>query len=78
MKILLYMGGGFDTYGPSRHLYHALIEDLLAKGHTIHLIESHSTGKDPDAPAEFIANSRFSYQVVNSTPVEKRRLQNGI
>lgn len=72
MKILLYMGGGFDTYGPSRHLYHALIEDLLAKGHTIHLIESHSTGKDPDAPAEFIANSRFSYQVVNSTPVEKR------
>lgn len=72
MKILLYMGGGFDTYGPSRHLYHALIEDLLAKGHTIHLIESHSTGNDPDAPAEFLANDRFSYQVVNTRPVEKR------
>ena len=72
MKILIYMGGGFDTYGPSRHLYHALIEDLLAKGHTIHLIENHSTGKDPDAPAEFIANARFSYQVVKSKPVEKR------
>ena len=72
MKILLYMGGGFDTYGPSRHLYHALIEDLLAKGHTIHLIENHSTGKDPDAPAEFVANDGFSYQVVNTAPVEKR------
>lgn len=72
MKILLYMGGGFDTYGPSRHLYHALIEDLLANGHIIHLIENHSTGNDPDAPAEFVANKNFSYQVVNSKPVEKR------
>lgn len=72
MKILLYMGGGFDTYGPSRHLYHALIEDLLAKGHTIHLIENHSTGKDPDVPAEFLTKDRFSYQIVKSTPVDKR------
>lgn len=72
MKILLYMGGGFDTYGPSRHLYHALIEDLLAKGNTVHLIESHSTGKDPDIPPEFAANESFSYQTVNSSPVEKR------
>lgn len=23
MKILLYMGGGFDTYGPSRHVRHS-------------------------------------------------------
>ena len=65
MKILLYMGGGFDTYGPSRHLYHALIEDLLAKGHTIHLIENHSTGKDPDAPAEFVTNDRFHIRLSN-------------
>lgn len=71
MKILIYMGGGFDTYGPSRHLYYALIEDLLAMGHTIHLIENHSTGKDPDAPAEFVANKRFSYQVINSVSVDK-------
>lgn len=72
MKILLYMGGGFDTYGPSRHLYKALIEDLLAKGHTIHLIESHSTGNDPDVPVEFASNDRFSYQVIKFAPVEKR------
>lgn len=72
MKILLYMGGGFDTYGPSRHLYHTLIEELLSKGHTVHLIESHSTGKDPDAPKEFTNNDRFSYEIVNSSLVEKR------
>lgn len=72
MKILIWMMGGFDTYGPSRHLYHALIEALLAKKHTIYLIESHSTGKDPDVPEEFLTNALFSYQIVNASVVEKR------
>lgn len=72
MKVLIYMGGGFDTYGPSRHLYHALIEDLLLQGHTVHLIENHSTGDDPDAPDDLLAFKNFSYEAVSSSPVEKR------
>jgi len=72
MKVLIYMGGGFDTYGPSRHLYHALIEDLLLQGHTVHLIENHSTGNDPDAPDDLLAFNIFSFETVSSTPVEKR------
>lgn len=72
MNILIWMDGGFDTYGPSRHLYHALIEDLLENKHRIHLIESHSTGNDPDVPEEFVENELFSYQVLNAPVVEKR------
>lgn len=72
MKILIYMAIGFDTYGPSRHLYNALIEDLLMQGHTVHLIENHSTGNDPDAPDNLTAFDSFSYETVASTPVEKR------
>ena len=72
MKALIYMGGGFDTYGPSRHLYHALIEDLLLQGHTVHLIENHSTGTDPDAPYDLLAFDSFSYETVSSSPVEKK------
>ena len=72
MRVLIYMGGGFDTYGPSRHLYHALIEDLLLQGHTVHLIENHSTGTDPDAPDDLLAFSNFSYETVSSSPVEKK------
>lgn len=72
MKVLIYMSGGFDTYGPSRHLYHALIEDLLIKGATVHLIESHSTGKDPDAPEQLLAFKGFSYETVYAPPVPKR------
>ncbi len=66
------MGGGFDTYGPSRHLYHALIEDMLIKGHNVHLIESHSTGKDPDAPDDLKSYEKFSYETVLTKTVEKK------
>ena len=72
MRVLIYMGGGFDTYGPSRHLYHALIEDLLLQGHTVHLIENHSTGADSDAPDDLLTFNNFSYETVSSSPVEKK------
>lgn len=72
MKVLIYMSGGFDTYGPSRHLYNALIEDLLFQGHTVHLIENHSTGVDPDAPQNLLSYDKFSYEIVTSKPVEKK------
>lgn len=72
MKVLIYMSGGFDTYGPSRHLYNALIEDLLLGGHTVHLIESHSSGTDPDAPENLLAFEKFSYETVTTQVVEKK------
>ncbi len=66
------MSGGFDTYGPSRHLYNSLIEDLLIQGHIVHLIENHSTGTDPDAPKNLLLFPSFSYETINSKPVEKK------
>lgn len=66
------MSGGFDTYGPSRHLYHALIEDLLSDGNEILLIESHSTGNDPDVPDSFLAFHSFSYITIKRKVVKKR------
>lgn len=66
------MSGGFDTYGPSRHLYYALIEDFLKHGDTIHLIESHSTGNDPDVPEPFLKFKNFTYEVVKINFVPKR------
>ena len=72
MNVLIVMSGGFDTYGPSRHLYDALIEDFLENGNTVHLIESHSSGIDPDVPEKFLKNDKFSYEVVNINTVEKR------
>lgn len=72
MKILIVMSGGFDTYGPSRHLYHALIQDFLDDGHTVHLIESHSSGKDSDMPEDLLKYSRITYETININTVPKK------
>lgn len=40
MRLLFMLNYGFDTNGPSLHLYKALFEDLLKAGHTVHLLES--------------------------------------
>lgn len=73
MKILLYMGGGFDTHGPSNHLYRALIIDLLKSGHKVHLIESHSTGDSSDIPLEISVYENFSYETVKLDVVPKKK-----
>lgn len=73
MRILLYMGGGFDTYGPSNHLYRALIIDLLNAKHYVHLIESHSTGESSDIPEEIKMYNNFSYETVKLDNVPKKK-----
>jgi glycosyltransferase involved in cell wall biosynthesis len=64
MKILFVLNSGFDTYGPSLHLYKALFEDLLKAGHKIHLLESVSTRKDPVVPDSIKDNPNFSYELI--------------
>lgn len=64
MKILLYMSSGFDAFSPSLHLYSALIQDLVASGHQVHLIESHSLGINPDIPQYLKKLERFSYETI--------------
>lgn len=71
MRIMLFMSGGFDTYGPSLHLYKALIEDLLKAGYQVHLLESHSSGLDDDAPECLLQYRNFSYETIQIKTVLK-------
>lgn len=71
MRILFVLDSGFDTYGPSLHLYKALLEDLLKAGHTIHLIESVSTRKDPVIPETLENHPNFSYELIPIAIVKK-------
>lgn len=64
MKILFVLNSGFDTYGPSLHLYKSLFEDLLKSGHTIHLLESVSTRKDPVVPDSIEGHPLFTYDLI--------------
>ena len=72
MKILLFMSSGLDTPGPSWHLYTALIEDLVRCGHVVHLIESHSTGINPDCPERLSSLNSFTYETINIDVVDKK------
>lgn len=72
MNILLFMSSGLDTPGPSWHLYTALIEDLVSYGHSVHLIESHSTGINPDCPERLESLENFSYETINIETVAKK------
>ncbi len=72
MNILLFMSSGLDTPGPSFHLYTALIADLVDYGHTVHLIESHSTGINPDCPEQLQNLKNFTYETINIDVVEKK------
>lgn len=73
MRVLIFMSGGFDTYGPSLHLYRALILDLLRSGHKVHLIERHASGMNADAPAELLENVNFSYEAISVRDGEKKQ-----
>ena len=64
MKLLFVLDSGFDTYGPSLHLYKALFEDLLKAGHRVHLLESVSTRKDPVVPASIENHPNFTYELI--------------
>lgn len=64
MRILFFLDSGFDNYGPSLHLYKALLEDLLKKGHVVHLLESVSTRKDPVIPSSIEDHPNFSYELI--------------
>ncbi len=73
MKILFVLNSGFDTYGPSLHLYKALFEDLIKFGHKIHLIESVSTRKDPVIPCSLENNPAFTYELIPLSQTEKKQ-----
>lgn len=82
MKLLFVLDSGFDTYGPSLHLYKALFEDLLKFGHRVHLIESVSTRKDPVIPESLESHPQFSYELIPTAAVNKHhfalRYLNGV
>lgn len=71
MRLLFVLNSGFDTYGPSLHLYKALFEDLLRAGHKVHLIESVSTRRDPVVPDSIESHPNFSYELVPLTITQK-------
>lgn len=73
MKVLFVLDTGFDVPGPSNHLFLALIEDTLAAGIDVHLIEADRGGADPLVPDVFLRYPGFTYETVKQKVVAKNR-----
>lgn len=50
MKILYITAEGFDTPNPNNQMAEVMIRDFLHAGHTVHLVQSHRKGINPDIP----------------------------
>lgn len=63
---ILYFGTTpfFKKPNPSFHLMHAMISDLLERGHSVYFIGPMSADLDKDVPGEFKANPRFHYRII--------------
>jgi glycosyltransferase involved in cell wall biosynthesis len=71
MKILIQWAGGFDTPGPSNHLLKSLIEDLIAAGISIHLVQSSTKKINEDMPSDLKNLKGFTFDTLERKDIAK-------
>ena len=68
MKILFWLGGGFDRRTPSEHLLTAIIEALYKKGHTVHVVQKSTNGSLPELPEKLSTLGVTSISIPSQLP----------
>lgn len=71
MKILYITAEGFDTPNPNNQMAETMIRDFLDSGHTVHLIQSHRKGINPDIPKSLSGRKNINYDTIMRKVVEK-------
>jgi glycosyltransferase involved in cell wall biosynthesis len=71
MKILIQWAGGFDTPGPSNHLLKSLIEDLIAAGISIHLVQSSTKKINEEMPSDLKNLKGFTFDTLERKDIAK-------
>lgn len=71
MKILYITAEGFDTPNPNNQMAEVMIRDFLQSGHSVHLIQSHRKGVNPDIPHSLEGKLNFTVDTINRNVVDK-------
>lgn len=71
MKILFITAEGFDTPNPNNQMAETMIRAFCEAGHSVHLIQSHRKGINPDVPESLSALPGFSCDTVVRKVVDK-------
>lgn len=73
MKILFITAEGFDTPNPDNQMAETMINGFLDAGHSVHLIQSHRCGINPDVPESLADRQNFSCDIVVRKVVDKSK-----
>lgn len=71
MKILFITAEGFDTPNPNNQMAETMIRSFCEAGHSVHLIQSHRRGVNPDIPDSLQKLSNFACDTVVRKVVDK-------
>ena len=71
MKILFLTAEGFDTPNPNNQMAETMIRGFCEAGHTVHLIQSHRKGINPDIPDSLKALPNFTCDTIVRKVVDK-------
>ncbi len=73
MKILFITAEGFDTPNANNQLAEVMIRDFLKNGHSVHLIQSHKKGVNPDIPKSLQGAENFTVDTIVRKVVDKTK-----
>jgi len=71
MKILFITAEGFDTPNPNNQMAETMLREFMERGHSVHLIQSHRKGVNPDLPASLAGNSALTVDTIVRKVVDK-------
>ena len=71
MKILYITAEGFDTPNPNNQMAEVMIRDFLQNGHSVHLVQSHRKGVNPDIPKSLENEPNLTVDTVVRKVVDK-------
>lgn len=73
MKILYITPDGFDTPNPNNQMAETMISDFLDNGYSVHLIQSHKKGINPDIPESLLSRNGFTVDTVKRKVIDKTK-----
>lgn len=71
MKILFITAEGFDTPNPNNQMAETMIRGFCEAGHSVHLLQSHRKGINPDIPESLEAFKKFTCDTIVRKVVDK-------
>lgn len=71
MNILYITAEGFDTPNPNNQMAEVMIRDFLQNGHSVHLVQSHRKGINPDIPKSLEDEPNLTVDTIVRKVVDK-------